>query len=182
MKKLNRTRGGFTLIELLVVIAIIGILSSVVLVSLNSARAKGKDTHVIADVNQLRTQLESDGTGTSYNNSFTWSTGGVLKFGGASIVYSQIFADLNSNSSSVVASSTIADGGAPGAKAQLVVVAGTGTGGTTPVTVTGGVVSTTAPVTAYAIYGYLSNGNYFCIDSTGRTNQGAGAATTIVCP
>jgi prepilin-type N-terminal cleavage/methylation domain-containing protein len=49
---------GFTLIELLVVIAIIGILSSVVLASLNSARKKGRDGRRIADVKQLQLALE----------------------------------------------------------------------------------------------------------------------------
>lgn len=49
---------GFTLIELLVVVAIIGVLSSVVLASLNSARDKGSDAAIIQTVRQLRTALE----------------------------------------------------------------------------------------------------------------------------
>lgn len=51
-------QAGFTLIELLVVISIISLLSSIVLTSVNSARAKARDARRIADLNQIRTALE----------------------------------------------------------------------------------------------------------------------------
>lgn len=56
-------RKGFTLIELLVVIAIIGLLASVVMVSLDSARGKGRDARRISDLRQMQIAVEMH-----YNN------------------------------------------------------------------------------------------------------------------
>lgn len=62
---------GFTLIELLVVIAIIGILASVVMASLNSARAKGRDSWKKSQLKNMQTALEL-----YYNDNGRYPAGG----------------------------------------------------------------------------------------------------------
>lgn len=53
-----KASSGFTLIELLVVVSIIGVLSSIVLASLTTARAKARDAERLSDLHQLRNAFE----------------------------------------------------------------------------------------------------------------------------
>lgn len=58
MRTVKQTK-GFTLIELLIVIAIIGILSTVVMSALNSARYKARNIQRVAQLHQIKRALES---------------------------------------------------------------------------------------------------------------------------
>ncbi len=64
---------AFTLIELLVVIAIIGLLSSVIMASLNSARKKGRDARRLQDIQAIQKALELYYDDNGYYPNIGWS-------------------------------------------------------------------------------------------------------------
>jgi prepilin-type N-terminal cleavage/methylation domain-containing protein len=146
---------GFTLVELLVVIAVIGILSSIVLVSLRNARGKGQDVKIISSVKQIKTIIESNYSGISYPDLTNDSPvfGGLVENGHPGENEIDILVqDITSQGSSV---NIVNDPTDPG-----------------------------LPVLGYAIYGQLvsTSTQYFCIDSTGKTNLIAPTNDTSVCP
>lgn len=69
---------GFTLIELLVVIAIIGLLSTLAVVALGSARVKARDSKRLSDLKQLQTALEL-----YYTDQNAYPTGSGVALGAA---------------------------------------------------------------------------------------------------
>lgn len=56
-QKFDNTSRGFTLIELLVVVAIIGLLTSIIIASLSTARAKARDSKAVSEFIQVKTAL-----------------------------------------------------------------------------------------------------------------------------
>lgn len=162
--KIN-TKRGFTLIELLVVIAIIGILSSVVLVSLNSARNKGKDARTQTELAQLRTQLETDYDGSSY----LMKCGDSVAFCGAITSTDGTGLGLASAGGYGTLITDIFKQNTEGVQVTLASVS----------------TSVASPATGYALYAWLPSSPattkvYSCIASDGTTkNNSSGPPTTV---
>jgi prepilin-type N-terminal cleavage/methylation domain-containing protein len=153
---------GFTLIELLVVVAIIGILASVVLASLNTARAKGSDAAIKADLSGVRASAEVafDTNGQHYNKDGTtaFTADGDC---GASFLASSMFDPTS--------------GGTVGANIDQALAH--------VKTQNGGVAlecNQNAAGTAYVIAAQLkSTGSFWCIDSTGVARGGTSATPSV---
>lgn len=175
---------AFTLIEILVVIAIIGILSSVVLVSLNNSRNKAKETRILSSITQFRSIFESNYA----NNSFT----DIVPLGDGSQV-----AVINSSSPSLaeivtlLADISVQNGGSNIATlsgnnvdlfsdATNVQVGPTPPGSLANATDTGVVIfttNTTGSADDYAVYATTTAG-YVCVDSSGNViKAGEGSLT-----
>lgn len=147
-----RNRDGFTLVELLIVIAVVGVLAGTTLTSLRGAKSKAIDIKIVSSVKQIRDIIESNYSGVGYPD-----------LTNSSPIYGGFVAENNPGTTTL--NILIANIFSQGGSVNVVNESGT-------------------TVLSYAIYGQLfsESTKYFCIDSSGRTNQEATTNTGTTCP
>jgi prepilin-type N-terminal cleavage/methylation domain-containing protein len=150
---------GFTLIELLVVIAIIGVLATVVVGAVNSARVKGADATVKSNLQALRVESEL-----WYDSNSSYGT------------------DLTGSCPTAFVASSAPNflaGSQPAQNAMLAAARAGGSSASTAAALTCRIGSTG---TAWAVSAPLkTTGQHWCIDSSGNSKQTTAAVAATSC-
>lgn len=162
MKKNFKKNNGFTLIELLVVISIIGLLSSVVFVTLSNSRAKAKDAAIKAGVGEFVKLLQLE---FSDNQNYTALQGTWIQFGlrtcDSAFTVGNYQVQARAICKNIYNNSKKYGGSPDGSDYRINLDAYSGT------------LPSITPdsINRYTVMVYLNNGNWYCSGSSGRNGE-----------